>query len=678
MNNTPNVNSVILSSIPIDKNLKRYFLSKYRWLAKHNGLPYACEIFSQMRTVALTYRADPHRVEKREGYISQMPVRKNGWLRKLFGYLDTHPEYVLNFLKLYVGMNKPIVTVEQSANQQDSYLKNRHIDDSVPSYLRRWLDVVTREKIVSYREFKKAQSNPEHWLYAFAKDHTFKQFIAYCRKWASRLRLKSLGEDDVSRVMASKEPLPEMYRDFEKANDVYQSKSLEKDLWDLWNISCYSGGDVWFNDEPALSSKAVNFVESLMTPSLMGLYDRLDSGEWKPEAELSLLDGLYVGHIHHIPKKGTVKRRPIAVPNRFLQMGMTLSYHCIKEVVRKLPKDATFDQSRFDKQITNRVSNPNLYVGSVDLSQATDNLPFSWGEAIVESCLYGQIHPDFDRSWDLFVECSRSKWSNDGILSSWTVGQPLGCLPSFMVLALTHNLILEALAFSLGYGHSPYCVLGDDVVILSKKLRKKYIRDLSNRGIPLSLHKSFEGNLTEFAGKVYIRNHIPFHTSDQGPISWQSLFDYQRATGILIPWNRLPQAIKKRWSKSVENYGLGDANVVQRSYHICQMASVDRCCRQFNYEAESSTLQQFYYHMEVLSDKISPEPEYRTGLVMVGGHPITYLNYGYAEKHGFKQRYRRVELPDWYKDKFRPTSTDKLVQCACLALKDVKGIPDKE
>lgn len=686
----PRVNTVILSSIPLCKGLKSYYISKYQWLAMHNGLEYASNVFKEMREIALSYRADPRRIERRQEYVDRMPVRKNGWLRMLFEYLDSQPEYVLNFLKLYVGLNEPVISVEKSANTQDSYLKSRDrsVNTDVPWFLSSWLDSIKRSPmdflewyilstqgpiLLSRRSRPQdiAKSRRDRLWYKYVSNHSYDEYLSYLKAWRRYLWIPKISDDKLVEAAKTAEPLPEMYVDFDPHSE--QSESLERDLWNLYNMGIVAESGGWV-ETPTLSPSSLSFVEQFLNPNLMVLWDSWDFGEGLPEIEKSFLDGTYVGNIHHIPKKGTVKRRPIAAPNRFLQMGMHPAYQILKIVVSHLPKDATFNQDRFDQKITNRVTNENLYIGSVDLSQATDNLPFLWGEKIWDMLVAKRVSPLVNQSWDLFKECSRGRWNNDGILSQWTVGQPLGCLPSFMVLSLTHNLFIESLALSEGFGHSPYCILGDDIVILNKRLRKKYIAELSNRGIPLSLHKSFEGNLTEFAGKTYIRNHIPFHTSDQSALGFGNLYDWQRATGIPIPWDHLPVKLKHRFTNECLRWGIQDRSISPLVYGLGQLVTIYKTNYHFDDSTKDSLLTEYFYHDAILSDeRIVPDPNLRSGIVMVSGHPITYLDYGYAEKRGFKQRFQKVRLPDWYKQKFRPTSTDRIVHCASLAVKEIKA-----
>jgi hypothetical protein len=671
-----NVNDVILRSIPIDKGLKRYFISKYGWLCRHNGPAFAADVFKTLREVLLAYRADPRRVDNFEDYLSRCPVRKNGWLRKLFMYMDSHPEYVLQFLKLYVGLNEPLVTVTESANSEDAYLHSREsaVNSDVPSNLKRWLEVILGKPLSkeSYQEIVWLDRHGMgfadralRYLLPYMRHHSWEEYMAYIRKWKRITWIHEISDDELREYATTKEPLPEVYVDFDSTEET--SASLERDLWNF--AMCEASSYSW-DSLPVIAPQYLVYCQELLNPAWQGIAEQILEGEYELNCTKTFLDGMYVGDIHHIPKKGTVVRRPIAVPNRIFQMGMAPASLVLEKLLKKFPQDATYNQHRFDKKITNRVCNPNLYVGSVDLSKATDNLPLSWGEYIWDTLIGPRVSDFANQSWGLFVACSQAAWNNDGILSRWTVGQPLGCLPSFKVLGLTHNMYLESLALANGYGHSPYAILGDDVVIFTKKLRKKYISDLQNRGIPLSLHKSYEGNLTEFAGKTYVRNHVPFYTSDQSPVHYNNLFDYQRATGIAIPWDHLPRSVRKRFAKQVVTEG-GVTSLAPLAYQLIQVCTVTGGVVHSSYD-EDELIKAYFYFDAVESDKDTiPDPNLRTGIVKVGNHPISYLDYGYAEKHGYKQRFREIGLPVWYKQKFRPVTTDMLARCATYAIKDV-------
>jgi hypothetical protein len=354
-------------------------------------------------------------------------------------------------------------------------------------------------------------------------------------------------------------------------------------------------------------------------------------------------------------------------------MGLKPFQMQLEEIVKRFPQDCTFDQGRFDVKISNRVSNPNLYVSSVDLSQATDNLPQTWGWAIwhaikVTHEITKKPFREFVlASANLFEDACSGAWLNGYDKVWWEVGQPLGTLPSFDFLALTHNCLLEALSFSLGLRHSPYCVLGDDVLIFNRKLRNEYIKLLQSVGIPLSLHKSYTGNLVEFAGKIFIRNQVPAYSSDQNPITYNGLFDYQRSTGVSIPWSNLPRGIKRRISQYVSTCGLA-ASDGKRVYDLAVINLVKSLSNP-NILLQDMDVNSAFWTELLEDDGLPiPEPFLSSGVVAISGHPVTFGDYGYAEKHGHLQRFRKIKLPDWYREKVRPYTTEKILSCASTAL----------
>jgi hypothetical protein len=685
------------------KKCKNFFIKKYQWLVTHNGAEYASDAFKQAREVLLRYRSDRNRKKNLSKYLSEMPFRKVYWVKLLFIYMDSQPYSVLNFMKLYVGLNDPLVSVERSADTQHAYLESREltVNTETPSYLKSWLKLVktpimsekafniivncfdidfthkdwreTKWLLDDHRDARQALSNLGfkglQLIIRYIKYHSYEEYVEYLKKWKYRVcslgpyrtgpnRGKTIGEIVLKSIM-NNQPIPEMYVDKDMDSEQVQSESLEQDMWRLHLLMNYQGYNPF-------TPNALRVVQMGLEPQFLQLMM-----EWKrspltcPQIPMSSQDGLFVGQIHHIPKKGTVKRRPVAVPNRFLQMGMAPCADFLDTILRRLPNDCTFDQGKMDTKIANRVTNPNLYVGSVDLSQATDNLPLKWGKDIWEALYRSRSSAVVNDSWDLFVQASEANWLNGNHLSRWTVGQPLGCLPSFRVLALTHNLFLESLSLFLGFGHSPYCILGDDLLVFNKKLRKAYIREFSSRGIPLSIHKSYEGELVEFAGKTYVRNHVPFYTSDQKVITYGNLFDYQRATTIPIPWSHLPKKVRDRFTKKAIQNGVTNKLEIPSVYYVAQLATIGKTAHPIR--QDDVKLSRFFEHM-AYDDKSEPDQNLQSGIVRISNHPLKYLRTSYAYKHGWKQRYREVGLPEWYKHKFRPESTDKITRCASLAV----------
>jgi hypothetical protein len=673
------VNKAICDSIPISKDLKRYLLNRYRHLVDSNGPKYAADVFKNMSEVCLRYRADPRRADHLSGFLKSFPLKHKGWVKKVFAYMDCQPMFMLDFLKLYCGMGKPLVTVSQSAADQGTYLETRsaQVSDKVPGVLEQWIRFVLGPKPREYLIHRDSLIHPDTIVSRFYRMHGYQMLLEYYQKWNSIFLSvhRTTDEEAIDAIARGRVPVPEIYKDFVISN--HSSERLEEDYWAFSYL--LRGRPVYPFVNWHLSTESIDFLKSLNSqhPDAFNLWDKTDGSRgrpWQPQSSCSDLYASCVGEIQHIPKKGTVKRRPIAVPNRFIQMGLLPFQMQLDALLRRFPKDCTFNQSRFDVKITNRVSNPSLYVGSVDLSQATDNLPLSWGTAVIQMLIETiektryPISTSVLYSYILFLDASRGAWMNNGYPAYWTVGQPLGTLPSFDMLAITHNCLCEALAFARGLSHSPYCILGDDLLIFNKRLRKDYILLMQSVGVPLSLQKSYEGNLVEFAGKIFIRNQVPKYRSDHLPITYQSLFDYQRATGVSVDFRKLPRKLKRKFLHQIVAHGLTVSDGV-RVYRLIQdnlvKSDLDPSILIKNTDLNAA----FWVELTSSEEKKIQDPILGSGIVAISGHPVTLGDYGYAEKDGHLQRFRQIELPKWYKDKVRPYTTDKLISSAVAALK---------
>lgn len=684
------INEVIVTSIPINKNLKRFLISVYRGLYEHNGPRFAADWMKSISETCLAYRADPDRLKKVDQYLRRIPLRSKGWKRAILRCMDCQPMPMLDLLKLYCGFQKPLVTVEESAQTEQQSLA--HIGETVrsdiPKWLRYWLDFVCARDLLEF--YKTKTSRTSWWRKLSAKvedpilgieDYHQKWHNLLCRRW----RPQTEGHC-IEMASSERTPWPESYKDYgqEVSN---RSRSLEKDHQALDDWILMMGISDMRHRVP-FSPESCRLILDLLGETEKSYLQKQPS--YLSSSRIVDDYSFMAGDIHHIPKKGTIKRRPIAVPNRYVQLGLAPVQEELRRIVSVLPRDCTFDQSRFDTQITGRVSNPNLYVGSVDLSSATDNLPFAWGKLIIDR-LFGtrrsKICNTVRRSWDLFCETTRAEWYNSGYPTRWTVGQPLGSLPSFYTLAITHNCVLEALAFSCGLLHSPYCILGDDLLVNNKKLRKLYISEFEKRGIPLSLQKSYEGNLTEFAGKIYIKGQLPAYRSDHQPLTWESLFDYQRATGIRIPWRHLPRSLQKMVERTITDllsdspkkfpalkpkvkgiYPMAMA-LAPASYNLAVTGLVGERSglgKNLN-QVLIDRLALFYLNLEK-EEVIPPSPELASDIFRLGNAVMTWSGRRSCVKHGYHLRVKKVQLPEWFKAKVRPNTTSSVVRSAFCAL----------
>lgn len=115
----------------------------------------------------------------------------------------------------------------------------------------------------------------------------------------------------------------------------------------------------------------------------------------------------------------------------------------------------------------------------------------------------------------------------------YSVGQPMGALSSWAMLAVTHHFIVQVAAWQVGYSskrlYKDYAVLGDDIVIFSSKVAKRYYKIITSLGVECNLAKSILSNKgigLEFAKKTFYRgvNISPtplseFYAALQSPIA---------------------------------------------------------------------------------------------------------------------------------------------------------------
>jgi hypothetical protein len=235
-------------------------------------------------------------------------------------------------------------------------------------------------------------------------------------------------------------------------------------------------------------------LKELYRPLLEGLKGRIEFLETLHIYEGTPHTPVRGGEIHFLQEPGG-KLRSIASPFRIHQEALKPFGDELYSLVRSLPWDCTFDQSKAIPFIQSHLLDG--VVHSVDLSSATDHFPLD----LQLAALRAVFHKSSWRSIDLFAEISRGVWKSPIGDLRWTKGQPLGLYPSFASFTLTHGLTL--LHLNGGKHENSFFVVGDDVVILKDSLRDKYIQFLDDVSCPWSEDKSLSSqHLAEFAGKI--------------------------------------------------------------------------------------------------------------------------------------------------------------------------------
>jgi hypothetical protein len=183
----------------------------------------------------------------------------------------------------------------------------------------------------------------------------------------------------------------------------------------------------------------------------------------------------------------------------------------IFQILRVIPQDGTFDQLAPIKRL---IKTGKTRFWSFDLSAATDRLPILL-QAVIMSCF---ITSHGANLWITLLVARAYKLparaqDEFGVKSvMYAVGQPIGALTSWAMLALTHHAIVQWSAFRAGVviagqWFKDYAILGDDLVIANEQVADEYLRVVREIGVHVGLHKSvqdrFGHRVIEFAKRVW-------------------------------------------------------------------------------------------------------------------------------------------------------------------------------
>lgn len=103
---------------------------------------------------------------------------------------------------------------------------------------------------------------------------------------------------------------------------------------------------------------------------------------------------------------------------------------------------------------------------------------------------------------------------------NYSVGQPMGALSSWAMLAISHHVIVKCAAIKCDLiDFKDYCILGDDVVIANDIVAKEYLNLMSTLGLSINRQKSVESFIfTEFAKKLKGYNDLDYSPIGPGLI----------------------------------------------------------------------------------------------------------------------------------------------------------------
>jgi hypothetical protein len=229
------------------------------------------------------------------------------------------------------------------------------------------------------------------------------------------------------------------------------------------------------------------------------------------------------------------KIRVFAMVNILTQTLMAPLHKWIFLRLRKIPTDGTFNQVAPVERLIKSFQKKSSWVASYDLSAATDRLPLAlqvrllvpilgekmaanWANLLI-SQPYGL--PKIAKSYNLGFD-----------RVAYAVGQPMGALSSWALLALTHHALVQMAAFEVHKRSGwflDYAILGDDVVIADRLVARRYLSIMKEIGVDISLAKSLVSNTSslEFAKRTWVEGR------DVTPVSLAEMLVALRSLGAL-------------------------------------------------------------------------------------------------------------------------------------------------
>nr|QXN75371.1 MAG: RNA-dependent RNA polymerase [Grapevine-associated mitovirus 18] len=202
------------------------------------------------------------------------------------------------------------------------------------------------------------------------------------------------------------------------------------------------------------------------------------------------------------------KVRVFAMVDAFTQWALKPLHDAIMELLRSLPGDGTFDQTKPVLDLLKDKSVKGLW--SFDLSSATDRLPIILQKVVLQPVL--GLH--LSEAWgDLLI---KRPYKLKGADMYYSVGQPMGALSSWAMLALTHHSLVQYAHWiacertGLRYNwFTKYAVLGDDLIIGDQQTALCYLELMDRAGVEISFAKSLispNRKVGEFAKRFFVGN----------------------------------------------------------------------------------------------------------------------------------------------------------------------------
>jgi len=224
--------------------------------------------------------------------------------------------------------------------------------------------------------------------------------------------------------------------------------------------------------------------------------------------------GNHVGQLSR-KQEAAGKVRVFAMVDIWTQSVMSPLHKMLTSFLASLPNDGTKDQiASWKRAATKSLCGQSF---GYDLSAATDRLPVSLQQDILSAIGMGD---DLARLWaklltsrDYYLQYTREEKilkGKPGEYLRYSVGQPMGALSSFNMLAVTHHYLVQlayirslpsykVVGLQLFRGefewYTNYEITGDDLVLFDSEVAKQYLIIMSDIGVPINESKSVIANI---------------------------------------------------------------------------------------------------------------------------------------------------------------------------------------
>lgn len=191
------------------------------------------------------------------------------------------------------------------------------------------------------------------------------------------------------------------------------------------------------DDLAFINSKDLNIFDILGTKEIN---DSLTSSQ----------DSLKLGKLC-LKQEAAGKVRVFAMVDAWTQSLLATLHDGILKILSSIPQDGTYDQHKPVKVLIDK-GIQELY--SFDLSAATDRLPIDLQSRIISSLFnneeVGSLWKSLLVDRDYILESKDKKFISSNGSYRYAIGQPMGCLSSWPMLAITHHLIVQVAARRAG------------------------------------------------------------------------------------------------------------------------------------------------------------------------------------------------------------------------------------